>query len=154
MVAQTLLHLQLGGVCTLEMLSYHGNVKCKRISKSSTKAKYRAISSTCFQIVWLQRLLSEVGFPRGHLTPFHADNISVIRITTNLVLHERTKHIEVSLYLRSLWWSYYDSSACYEGYSNCSHFYQVIDKESTIWHQFLVDKLLPAGFLASISSCH
>ncbi|XP_022874314.1 uncharacterized protein LOC111393155 [Olea europaea var. sylvestris] len=39
--------------------------KCKkqdRVSKSSTEAEYRAMSTTCFEIIWLHGLLKEIGF--------------------------------------------------------------------------------------------
>ncbi|GAB2269615.1 hypothetical protein Dimus_038779 [Dionaea muscipula] len=40
--------------------------KCKKqdqVSKSSTEAEYRAMSSASSEITWLRRLLSEIGFP-------------------------------------------------------------------------------------------
>ena len=40
--------------------------RCKKqdcISKSSTEAKYRAMSTSCSKIVWLRGLLKELGFP-------------------------------------------------------------------------------------------
>ena len=78
--------------------------KCKkqeRVSRSSTEAEYRAMSSACSEVLWLQGLLSEYGFAQTSHTPLHADNTGVIRITENLVFHERTKHIEVNLSLYS-----------------------------------------------------
>ena len=72
--------------------------KCKkqeRVSKSSTEAEYRAMSSACSEIIWLRRILSELGFPQTSPTPLHVDNTSAIQITANPVFHERTKHIEV-----------------------------------------------------------
>ena len=72
--------------------------KCKkqeRVSKSSTEAEYRAMSSLCSELTWLRGLLSELGFTQPGPTPLHADNISAIQIVANLVFHERTKHIEV-----------------------------------------------------------
>jgi hypothetical protein len=72
--------------------------RCKkqyRVSKSSTEAEYRAMSTACSEIVWLRGLLKELGFPHTTPTPLHADNTSAIQIATNPVFHERTKHIEV-----------------------------------------------------------
>ena len=69
--------------------------KQDRVSKSSTESKYHAMSSACFEIVWLQGLLAELGFPQIKPTPLHADNTSAIQITANRVFHKRTKHIEV-----------------------------------------------------------
>ena len=72
--------------------------KCKKqdkVFKSSTEAKYRAMSAASSEIVWLHGLLFELGFPQSDPTPLYADNTSAIRITANPVFHERTKHIEV-----------------------------------------------------------
>jgi len=72
--------------------------RCKkqdRVSKSSTEAEYRAMSTVCSEIVWLRGLLEELVFPQTTPTPLHVDNTSVIQIATNPVFHERTKHIEV-----------------------------------------------------------
>ena len=55
--------------------------RCKkqdRVSKSSTEAKYRAMSTACSEIVWLCGLLEELGFPQTTSTPLHADNTSAI----------------------------------------------------------------------------
>lgn len=65
------------------------------ISKSSTEAEYRAMSSTSSEIVWLQRLLQDFGIPLQLPTPLYCDNESAVKIASNPVFHERTKHIEV-----------------------------------------------------------
>ncbi|XP_027767911.1 uncharacterized protein LOC114074231 [Solanum pennellii] len=57
--------------------------------------KQDRVSTACYEVVWLRGLLAEIGFPQYHDTPLHADNINAIQITTNLVFHERIKHIEV-----------------------------------------------------------
>jgi len=36
------------------------------------------MSSACSEIVWLQGLLRELGFPQHTPTPLHADNTSAI----------------------------------------------------------------------------
>lgn len=72
--------------------------KCKKqdsVSKSSTEAEYRAMSTACSEIIWLRGLLTELGFSQDQPTPLHADNTSAIQIAANPVYHERTKHIEV-----------------------------------------------------------
>jgi hypothetical protein len=53
------------------------------------------MSTACSKIVWLCGLLVELGFSQSDSTPLHADNTSAIQIATNLVYHERMKHIEV-----------------------------------------------------------
>ena len=72
--------------------------RCKkqdRVSKSSTEAEYRAMSTACSEIAWLRGLLKELGFPPTTSTPLHVDNTSDIQIVTNPVFHECTKHIKV-----------------------------------------------------------
>ena len=69
--------------------------KQARVSISSTESKYRAMSTACFEIVWLRELLAKLGFSQFDSTPLHADNTSAIQIATNSVYHERTKYIEV-----------------------------------------------------------
>ena len=53
------------------------------------------MSSACSEIVWLRRLLFELGFSQSTITPFDANNTSAIQIVANLVFHECTKNIEV-----------------------------------------------------------
>lgn len=45
-------------------------------------------------IVYLKKLLSELRIIEGDPTPLLCDNQSSIRLVHNLVLHEKTKHIE------------------------------------------------------------
>ena len=65
------------------------------VSKSSTESKYRAMPVACFEIIWLRGILTEPGFTQAQPTPLHADNTSSIKIASNPVYHEHTKHIEV-----------------------------------------------------------
>lgn len=48
------------------------------------------------EIIWLRRLLQELGVPVIGPTSLNADNTSAIQIANNHVFHERTKHIEVN----------------------------------------------------------
>lgn len=65
------------------------------VSKSSTEAKYRAMSVACSEIIWLRGFLTELGFFQVQPTPLHAESISAIQIVTNPIYHESTKQIEV-----------------------------------------------------------
>ncbi|CAN0877143.1 Retrovirus-related Pol polyprotein from transposon TNT 1-94 [Linum grandiflorum] len=80
--------------------------RCKkqdRIAKSSTEAEYRSMSEVTSELVWLHRLLVEFGVECQTPMQLFADNTSAIRIATNPVLHDRTKHIEVHVhYIRQL----------------------------------------------------
>lgn len=55
------------------------------------------MSSACSEIVWPRGLLN-FGILYSSPTPLYADNQSAIRLASNLVYHERTKHIEMDCY--------------------------------------------------------
>ncbi|CAL1358011.1 unnamed protein product [Linum trigynum] len=77
--------------------------KQERVSKSSTEAEYRSMSEVTSELVWLQRLVTELGLSCVLPMRLYADNTSAIRIALNPVLHDRTKHIEVHVhYIRQL----------------------------------------------------
>ena len=65
------------------------------MAKFSTKAEYRAMTLTTCKLVWIKQLLRELGFGKGEQMTLVCDNQATLHITSNLVLHERTKHIEV-----------------------------------------------------------
>ncbi|KAK8946453.1 hypothetical protein KSP39_PZI007004 [Platanthera zijinensis] len=69
--------------------------KQESIARSSTEAEYRAMASTTAEIVWLRRLLRDLGVQTTGPTPLFCDNRSAIQIASNPVFHERTKHIEI-----------------------------------------------------------
>ena len=57
--------------------------RCKkqdRVSKSSTKAKYHAISTACFEIVWLHGLLKELVFLKILLLLFMLITLVLFRL--------------------------------------------------------------------------
>ncbi|KAM7489808.1 hypothetical protein LguiB_027292 [Lonicera macranthoides] len=65
------------------------------VSRSSTEAEYRALADTSQELIWLRRLLDELGAPQDSATTLYCDNRSAIQISHNDVFHERTKHIEI-----------------------------------------------------------
>ena len=65
------------------------------MARSSTKAEYRALTDTTFELFWLQWLLKDLGVPTSFATLLYCGNQSAIHITHNDVFHERTKHIEI-----------------------------------------------------------
>ncbi|GKC76017.1 uncharacterized mitochondrial protein-like protein [Tanacetum coccineum] len=68
------------------------------VSRSSSKAEYRAMAQMTYELVWLRNLLGEIGFPQSKPMKMWCDNQAAIYIATNPVFHERTKHIEVDCY--------------------------------------------------------
>ncbi|KAI0518896.1 hypothetical protein KFK09_006333 [Dendrobium nobile] len=75
------------------LLSWHVK-KQPTVTKSSTKAEYRALVSAS-DIVWLRRLLSDFSITLTSPTKLHCDNVSALALANNPVFHARTKHIEI-----------------------------------------------------------
>jgi hypothetical protein len=65
------------------------------VALSSTEVKYRGVTITTCEIVWLQKLLSDLGQLVDAPIVIYCDNISSILLANNPVYHARTKHIEV-----------------------------------------------------------
>ena len=65
------------------------------VSRSSTKAEYRALVSTAAELFWLRMLLRDLGIFLSTPPLLWCDNVSAFAIASNPVFHARTKHIEV-----------------------------------------------------------
>lgn len=68
--------------------------KQNSVALSTAEAEYISASSCCAQILWMKHQLSDYGIVLDHI-PIKCDNTSAISISKNLVLHSRTKHIEI-----------------------------------------------------------
>ena len=69
--------------------------KQKVVALSSAEAEYRGIKSGLTEILWLRRLLTEIGFPPTQKSQLFCANKAAISISENPVQHDRTKHVEV-----------------------------------------------------------
>ena len=67
----------------------------KVVALSSAEAEFRGIKSGLMEIIWLRRLLTEIGFPPTRKSQLLCDNKAAISIPENPVQHDRTKHVEV-----------------------------------------------------------
>jgi hypothetical protein len=65
------------------------------VALSSTEAEYIAAAHATKEVVWLRRLLNELGQAPRDPTLLHVDNQSAIAIVQNPEFHDRTKHIDV-----------------------------------------------------------
>ncbi len=65
------------------------------IALSSIEAKYRCLADGTKKTTWLRRLGEEIGFCGTQATSLMCDNQSSVKLTKNLILHAKTKHIEV-----------------------------------------------------------
>jgi len=65
------------------------------VALSSTEVEYRCAAIVTCEVVWLQKLFSDLGQLVDVHVVIYCDNISSILPANNLVYHARTKHIEV-----------------------------------------------------------
>jgi hypothetical protein len=61
----------------------------------STEAKYRGVTIVACEVIWLQKLLSDLGQSVHAPVVIYCDNINSILLANNLVYHTKTKHIKV-----------------------------------------------------------
>jgi hypothetical protein len=73
----------------------YSSKKQPTVALSSTEAKYIGASIVACEIVWLQKLLSNLGQLMDAPIVIYCDNISSILLPNNPIYHARTKHIEV-----------------------------------------------------------
>ncbi|KAL9371604.1 hypothetical protein Peur_036744 [Populus x canadensis] len=73
------------------------------VTLSTTEAEFVAAASCACQAIWLRRILEEIQFKQQGATSIYCDNSSTIKLSRNLVLHGRSKHIDVKYhFLRDL----------------------------------------------------
>jgi hypothetical protein len=65
------------------------------VALSNTEAEYRGVAIAACEVVWLQKLLSDLGQLVDAHVIIYCDNISSILLANNPVYHARIKHIEV-----------------------------------------------------------
>ena len=62
---------------------------------SSAEAKYMAASTTLCEVIWFRKLLVNLLNEKKEATSIICDNQSCIKLSENLVFHDRSKHIDI-----------------------------------------------------------
>jgi hypothetical protein len=75
-----------------------GFLRQNTISRSSAEAECRAVANCVAESCWLRQLLVELHRPPTRATIVYCDNISAVYLSSNPVLHQRTKHVEIDLH--------------------------------------------------------
>ena len=65
------------------------------VALSTSEAEYVALSSATQEVIWLRRLLTDLGQVPNEPTVMMEDNQGAIAIARNPVAHARTKHIDI-----------------------------------------------------------
>jgi hypothetical protein len=86
----------LGGIFSIgsTTISWY-NMKHISMALSSVEAEYMAVSQDAFEAIWMRNIL--VGLFGSHLdlTMIHCDNKSCIKLSINLVFHDKYNHIDI-----------------------------------------------------------
>ncbi|RVX14578.1 Retrovirus-related Pol polyprotein from transposon RE1 [Vitis vinifera] len=65
------------------------------VARSSVEAEFRVVAHGICEIMWIRRLLEELKMTSSSPMKLYCDNKAAISVAHNLVLHDRTKHVEV-----------------------------------------------------------
>ncbi|GJU71174.1 ribonuclease H-like domain-containing protein [Tanacetum coccineum] len=68
------------------------------LSRSSAKAEYRGVANVVAETAWIRNLLRELHTPLFTSTLVYCDNVSAVYLSTNLVQHQCTMHIEIDIH--------------------------------------------------------
>nr|GEW97260.1 ribonuclease H-like domain-containing protein [Tanacetum cinerariifolium] len=67
-------------------------------STRSAEAEYRGVANVVAETTWLRNLLRELHSPLSTTTLVYCDNVSAVYMSSNLVQHQRTKHIKIKIH--------------------------------------------------------
>jgi hypothetical protein len=68
------------------------------VSRSSTEAEYKALANATAEMLWVQKLLAELGIQHPPKARLWCDNLDATYLSANPVFHARTKHIEIDFH--------------------------------------------------------
>jgi len=68
------------------------------VSRSSTEAEYKALANATAEMMWVQKLLTELKIRYPPAARLWCDNLGAKYLSANPVFHARTKHIEIDFH--------------------------------------------------------
>ena len=69
--------------------------KQKVVARSSAEAEFRGMAHGVCELIWIKRIIQDLGLKHPEPMMLHCDNKAAIAIANNPVQHDRTKHVEV-----------------------------------------------------------
>ena len=73
--------------------------KPKVVALSSAEVEFHGMAKGLCELLWLRRLLTEIGFAPTSEMDLFCDNKEAIAIAHNPIQHDRTKHVEIDRHL-------------------------------------------------------
>ena len=70
---------------------------------STTEVEYIALTEGAKEMVWLQRLLQELGLEQVEPTSIHSNNLGSITLSHNATYYTHTKHINIAYHFIHKW---------------------------------------------------
>nr|GEY28033.1 ribonuclease H-like domain-containing protein [Tanacetum cinerariifolium] len=80
------------------LLRYLSVLRQFTISHSRAEAEYVGVANAVTKTCCLRNLLRELHTPLSTATLVYCDNVSPVNLSSNLVQHKRTKHIEIDIH--------------------------------------------------------
>jgi hypothetical protein len=68
------------------------------VSCSNSEEEYSVVANGIVEACWLHQILMELYSPLSRRTLIYCNNVSVIYLVSNIVQHQRTKHVEIDLH--------------------------------------------------------
>lgn len=68
------------------------------VSRSSTEAEYKALANATAEMMWVQKLMTELKIEHPPVARLWCDNLGATYLSTNPMFHARTKHIEIDFH--------------------------------------------------------
>ena len=72
--------------------------KQKVVSWSSIESEYKALANLAVEVTWIISILDDLKFPMPRKLVLWCDNLSAKALTSNPVMHARSKHIEIDVH--------------------------------------------------------
>lgn len=76
------------------LVTWHSK-KQKVVSRSSVEAKFRGMVHGICDLLWIKRILKDLGIGIKLPMKLYCDNESAVKISNNPVQHDRIKHVEI-----------------------------------------------------------
>ena len=64
-------------------------------ARNNAEPKFRAIAHGICEVIWLERLMKDIGIPLTQPTAIYSDSKSAISIVKNPMQHGRMKHVRI-----------------------------------------------------------